>query len=54
MAMYEFNNCAVRINNTVGNICNVKKGVLQGSALNPLLFIMVLEALSRKFRNGLS
>ena len=54
MAMYEFNNCAVRINNTVGNICNVKNGVLQGSALNPLLFIMVLEALSRKFRNGLS
>ena len=28
-------------------------GVLQGSVLSPLLFIIVLEALSREFREGL-
>ena len=30
----------------------VKVGVQQGSVLSPLLFIMVLEALSREFRSG--
>ena len=33
---------------------NVKVGVHQGSVLSPLLFIIVLEALSREFRVGLS
>ena len=32
----------------------VKVGVHQGSLLNPLLFIIVLEAVSRKFRSGVS
>ena len=31
----------------------VKVGVQQGSVLSPLLFIIVLEALSEKFRTGL-
>ena len=54
MAMYEFSNSALRIKNTMGNKFNVKKGVLQGSVLNPLVFIMVFEALSKKFTNVLS
>ena len=32
---------------------NVKVGVYQGSVLSPLLFIIVLEALSREFIQGL-
>ena len=32
---------------------NVRVGEHQGSVLSPLLFIIVLEALSREFREGL-
>ena len=32
---------------------NVKVRVHQGSVLSPLLFIIVLEALSREFKEGL-
>ena len=32
---------------------NVKVGVHQGLVLSPLLFIIVVEALSREFREGL-
>ena len=53
MAVYEFNNSAVRVSNTVGNRYNVTVDVHQGSVLSPLLFVMVLEALSREFRNEL-
>ena len=35
MAMYEFSNSALRINNTLGNKFNVKRGVLQRSVLKP-------------------
>ena len=54
MAMYEFSNSALRINNAMGNKFNVKRGILQGSALNPLVFIMAFEALSKNFTNVLS
>ena len=37
----------------VGEELDVNVGVHQGSVLNPLLFIMVLEALSLDFRSGL-
>ena len=49
MAMYEFSNSAIRVHSTVGNKFNVKVGIRQGSVLIPLLFIMVLETLSREF-----
>ena len=35
-----------------GTVKNLKVGVHQGSVLSPLLFIIVLEALSREFRSG--
>ena len=43
----------VNINSTIGDPFPVKVGVHQGSVQSPLLFIIVLEALSRKFRTGL-
>ena len=51
MTMYELSNSAV--NNTVGNKFSVKLGVYQGSVTSPLLFVVVLESLSREFKNGL-
>ena len=53
MAMYEFSNSGVRVNNTNIVKFNVKLGVHQGSILNPLQFIIALEALSREFKSGL-
>ena len=53
MAMYKLSNSAVRVNNTVGSKFNVKVRVHQGSVLSPLLFIMVLKALSKAFRSRL-
>ena len=42
----------VRINGKYSEDFNVNVGVHQGSALSPLLFIIILEALSREFRTG--
>ena len=52
-AMYENAKRAVNINGTIGDPFPVKVGVHQGSVQSPLLFIIVLEALSREFRTGL-
>lgn len=52
-AMYENVKSAVNINGTIGEAFNVKVGVHQGSVLSPLLFIIVLGALSSEFRKGL-
>ena len=43
----------MRLNGRESNAFSVRVGVHQGSVLSPLLFIIVLEALSREFREGL-
>ena len=53
MSMYENAKSAVNINGTIGKAFPVKVGVHQGSVLSPLLFIIVMEALSRELRTGL-
>jgi hypothetical protein len=52
-AMHEDATTKVRLNGRESNAFSVKVGVHQGSVLSPLLFIIVLEALSREFREGL-
>ena len=42
----------VRVGEGYSEEFEVKVGVHQGSVLSPLLFIIVLEALSREFRCG--
>ena len=51
--IYENAKSTVNINGTIGDPFLVNVGVHQGSVLSPLLFIIVLEALSREFRTGL-
>ena len=51
-ALYNGANCRVRVNGKLGQPFDVKVGLHQGSVLSPLLFIIVLEALSKEFRTG--
>ena len=51
-SMYSNARSRVRVNGQYSEEFDVKVGVHQGSVLSPLLFILVLEALSRKFRTG--
>ena len=50
--MYDNAHSKVRITNSYSNPIKVLVGVHQGSVLSPLLFIIVMEALSRDFRTG--
>ena len=50
--MYRNAKSRVRINDCLSEEFSVNVGVHQGSVLSPLLFILVLEALSREFRSG--
>mgnify|MGYP003460147097 FL=1 len=52
-SMYEGATTAVKLNGGLTDEFSVKVGVHQGSVLSPLLFVIVLEALSRSFRKGL-
>ena len=51
-AMYENTKSCVRVNSQFSDEFNIKVGVHQGEVLGPLLFIIVMEALSREFRVG--
>ena len=51
-AMYSGAKSKVRVNGSYSDEFEVKVGVHQGSALSQLLFIIVLEALSREFRTS--
>ena len=50
--MYVNARSRVRVNGQYSEEIGVGVGVHQGSVLSPLLFILVLEALSREFRTG--
>ena len=52
-AMYEDATTKVRLNGRESTAFGVKVGVHQGYVLSSLLFIIMLEALSREFREGL-
>ena len=50
--MYSNARSLVHVGEEYSEEFEVKVGVHQGSVLSPLLFIVVLEALSREFRCG--
>ena len=52
-SMYDGAMTAVKIGASESTKFPVRVGVHQGSVLSPLLLIIVLEALSKKFRKGL-
>ena len=51
-SMYTNARSRVRMDDTCSDDFSVKVGLHQGSVLSPLLFIIVLEALSKDFRTG--
>ena len=53
MAMYEGAQTVVRTTEGDSKAFNVKVGLHQRSALSPLLFVIVMEMISRELRTGL-
>ena len=53
MAMYEGAQTVVRTTEGDSKAFNVKVGLHQGSVLSPLLFVIVMEMISRELRAGL-
>jgi len=53
MAMYEGAQTVVRTTEGDSKTFNVKIGLHQGSVLSPLLFVIVMEMISRELRAGL-
>ena len=53
-AMYENAKSCVRLNGQFSDKFNIKIGVHQGAVPSPLLFIIVMGALSREFKVGCS
>ena len=52
-SLYDGSTTAVKLKDGVSERFEIKVGVHQRSVLSPLLFIIVLEALTRKCRKGL-
>ena len=50
--MYANDSSRVRMNNTLSDSFKIQVGIHQGSVLSPLLFIIVVEALSCDFCTG--
>jgi len=53
MAMYEGEQTVVRTTEGDNKAFNVKVGLRQGSVLSALLFVIVMEMISRELRAGL-
>ena len=51
-AMYRNAKSKVRVGSSYSEPIDVSVSVHQGSVLSPLLFIIIMEALSREFRTG--
>ena len=53
MSMYKDARTAIRVGNMLSKDFKVKVGVHQGSVLSPLLFIIVMQAISKNIADGL-
>ena len=53
MAMYEGAQTVIRTTEGDSKAFNVKVGLHQGSVLSPILFVIVMEMISRELRAGL-